>query len=557
VNPQNVEFEAFGTHEAAMEQKFVSFEDAVSKLNISSERLNELRESGTLRAYRDGSSWKFRADEIDQMAADGIPDIPPPSDISLIDPSELVDAEPLPDFDLDDDFGLAELPDLELDEPRAVEPDESAMDLRMADTDAVSAGSELELAAGLEDTVTAGASDLSLDMPEEPSDPSDSILLSEEELGESVTGSLSTIIGRKELDLPDADLELELADDVMDEEDTKLSSSSGASDVLSSQVAGSGVLDEMEDLSDAKKAFKDLDELEIDLAAESSLALNPADVADVKAKGKSLTKPKGDSDLKLGDDDEVGDEGNMGSTDVPLEELAGVGSGLDEVGSDAELELAGDDDLILADAGGSDITLDSGDSGINLLPSDSGLALDDIPLDVGGSAILSSLSLEGSDPEISLLGGDSNLAAKSGADLQTDDDFQLTPLSEGGLDDGDSSSQVIALDADLGGFDGGAGLMEEGFPAEADEGVVLSEDFGEAPAGELGMGTYAVPVVVAPGAEAQYGPGAIALLSVCALFLTFCGLMMLDMIRNIWSWEEPYALNSSLLDAILGMIGLR
>jgi hypothetical protein len=538
-----------------MEQKFVSFEEALSKLNISPERLNGLRENNALRSYRDGASWKFRADEIDKFASDGIPDLPPPSDISLIDSSELVDAEPLDDFNLDEDLGLglADLAELELEDERTPEPDQSAMDLKLSDTDAMSAGSELELAAGLEDTVTASGSDLSLDLPDDGSDPTDSILLSEEELGESV-GSLSTIIGRKELDLPDADLEL--ADDVTDEEDTKLSASSGASDVLSSQVAGSGVLDEMEDLSDAKKAFKDLDELEIDLAAESSLALNPADVADVKAKGKSLTT-KGDSDLKLGDDEEVGDENNMGSTDVPLEELAAVGTAAEDDG-DMELELAGDDDLILSDAGGSDITLDSGDSGINLIsPSDSGLALDDIPLDVGGSAILSSLSLEGSDPEISLLGGDSKVGPASGAALQTDDDFQLTPLSEGGLDDGDSSSQVIALDADLGGFEGGAGLLDEGFPAEADEGVVLSEDFAEAPGeGGFGMDPYATPVVAGVGAEAQYGPGAIALLTCCGLFMALGSFMMIDMIRNIWSWEENYAVNSSLLDALLGMFGL-
>jgi hypothetical protein len=539
-----------------MEQKFVSFEEAISKLNISAERLNELRESNALRSYRDGSSWKFRADEIDKFVSDGIPDLPPPSDISLIDSSELVDAEPLDDFNLDEDLGLglADLAELELDDNGTPEPDQSAMDLKLSDTDAMSAGSELELA-GLEDTVTASGSDLSLDLPEDGSDPTDSILLSEEELGESV-GSLSTIIGRKELDLPDADLEF--ADDVTDEEDTKLSSSSGASDVLSAQVAGSGVLDEMEDLSDAKKAFKDLEEVELDLAAESSLALNPADVADVKAKGKSLTT-KGDSDLKLGDDEEVGDEGNMGSTDVPLEELAAVGTAADGDDGDMELELAGDDDLILADAGGSDITLDSGDSGINLIsPSDSGLALDDIPLDVGGSAILSSLSLEGSDPEISLLGGDSNAAAASGAALQTDDDFQLTPLSEGGLDDGDSSSQVIALDADLGGFAdaGNAGLLDDGFPAD-DEGVVLTEDFAEAPGdGGFGMDPYAAPVAVGSAAEVQYGPGAIALLTCCGLFMALGSFMMIDMIRNIWSWDENYAVNSSLLDALLGMFGL-
>jgi hypothetical protein len=536
--------------------QFVNFEDALKKLGISAEQLNELRESNMLRAYRDGSSWKFRGDEIERMATEGVPDLPPPSDISLVDPSELVDAEPLPDFDLGDDLGLADLPELDLDSPSTGEPDESAIDIRMTDTDAISAGSELELA-GLEDTVTANASDISLDALEEPSDPTDSILLSEEELGESVTGSLSTIIGRKELDLPDADLELEL-DDVTDEEDTKLSYSSGASDVLSTKVSGSGVLDEMEDLSDAKKAFKDLEELEIDLAAESSLALNPADVADAKQKVEKLLTSKPDSDLLLGDDVEVGDENNMGSTDVPLEDLGKL-EVAESDDADAELELAGDDDLILADAGGSDITLDSGDSGINLIsPSDSGLALDDIPLDVGGSAILSSLSLEGSDPEFSLLGSDVGAGAvgASTSGLQTDDDFQLTPLSEGGLDDGDSSSQVIALDADLGGFEGGAGLLEDGFPAEPDEGVVLTEEFGEAPV-DMGMAyAGAGPVMVPVGEGIRFDGITMAFLTICTLFLILGGLMALDMLRNVWSWNDNLAINSSLMDAILGALGM-
>ena len=116
---------------------------------------------------------------------------------------------------------------------------------------------------------------------------------------------------------------------------------------------------------------------------------------------------------------------------------------------------------MLAEAGGSDITLDSGDSGINLIdPSDSGLALDDIPLEMGGSAILESLSLGGQGRTPSSRSSAATLAWRQTSrspTLQTDDDFRLTPLGDGD-DDGDSSSQVIALDAgmdDLGAGDAG------------------------------------------------------------------------------------------------------
>ena len=78
-----------------MEQKFISFEAAIEKLGISSDRLNELRERGALRAYRDGASWKFRSEEIEAMVQGGIPEPPPPSDIGLIRDEDLVKAVPL------------------------------------------------------------------------------------------------------------------------------------------------------------------------------------------------------------------------------------------------------------------------------------------------------------------------------------------------------------------------------------------------------------------------------------------------------------------------------
>ncbi|HYO26162.1 MAG TPA: helix-turn-helix domain-containing protein, partial [Lacipirellulaceae bacterium] len=87
-----------------MDQKFVKFEEALEMLGISAERLNQLREDNELRAYRDGASWKFRADEIDRLVTDGVPDPPPPSDISLIDRDEMVDSSPLeslPELDAD------------------------------------------------------------------------------------------------------------------------------------------------------------------------------------------------------------------------------------------------------------------------------------------------------------------------------------------------------------------------------------------------------------------------------------------------------------------------
>ncbi len=520
-----------------MEQKFVSFEDAIEKLGISAERLHALREGGELRAYRDGKSWKFRTDEIQGMVDSGVPEPSPPSDVGLVSREELVEAAPIDVDDNDSDLSLVSEEELEQAEasPPAKSAEKSDLDLELEldDTDSVPGGSELE-PDGLEDTVTAGSSDIDLDLELPEAGPSDSILLSEETLGESVSGPKSTIIGKDKLGSADDDLELALDDDDGDV----------TADVLSSQVAGSGVLDDVEK-KPGSSAFEGLEEL--DLAEESSPALAPEKAAE------GATPPEA-SDLQL-DDLELEGGSNMGSTDVPvLEDAAG-----DATGSGSELELASSDDLLASDSGGSDLTLDSGDSGINLIsPSDSGLALDDIPLEMGGSAILSSLSLEGSDPDISLIGDE---AAASGdapiAELQTDDDFQLTPLSEGANDDGDSSSQVIELDADMGGdLEGGmedfgdAAVLDEGDFAEEEGDVVLSEDFAETPGDDLDMG-YA-PGPAAATIDRSYSMLNILGLGSSALLLLLGGTMMLDMMRNIWSWNEPYTLNSSLMDAILG-----
>jgi hypothetical protein len=515
-----------------MEQKFVKFEEAVDKLGITAERLNQLREDGELRAYRDGGSWKFRADEIDRLASDGLPEPSPPSDIGLVDPKDLVDAEPLKGLDDLEELSLAEEDELSL------------------------GGSELELAPDQEDTVTAGASDAALNIHsevDEGSDPSDSILLSEEALGESAHAP-STIIGRSEIE--GADLELVTEEDDVAAGASDVALSAGASNVLSAGVAGSGVLDDLEKESGATSAFENLEELEIDLAAESSRILKPEDIAEAKPKGNLAQKqtPEGDSDLTL-DDGLLADDD--GTDPVPEEIRSSTAKAKKAEGPTSDLELATDeDDFVLAEAGGSDITLDSGDSGINLIsPSDSGLALDDIPLEIGGSAILESLSLGDKGPatsDLSLVGSDPRLGRDEPlAKLQTDDDFRLTPLGDKD-DDGDSSSQVIPVDADLGDMGAGdGGILGDDAFAE-DDGVVLAEDYG--PAGEVIM---APAYATAARAEGEYSVWNIVGLGSCMLLLLFAVVLMLDMVRNIWSWDANLALNDSLLDSLLGLFGLQ
>src|SRR3954468_12604629 len=72
------------TTRARMVQRLTSLDEAATQLGITTDRLNALREAGKVRAYRDGASWKFRSEDIEKFAAEGIPAIEAsPSDLAL------------------------------------------------------------------------------------------------------------------------------------------------------------------------------------------------------------------------------------------------------------------------------------------------------------------------------------------------------------------------------------------------------------------------------------------------------------------------------------------
>lgn len=171
---------------------------------------------------------------------------------------------------------------------------------------------------------------------------------------------------------------------------------------------------------------------------------------------------------------------------------------------------------------GSDVTRNIGGSGINLLdPKDSGMQLEE--LDLSGASGISRL---GSDQE-----------------LKGDDDFLLTPLSEQTDDSSDSGSQVIALDGDFG-EDATATLLAGDVPGLS--AALEQGGFGtRGNAAMMGGGIAMVP-------EAKFGVGSIITLGLCAVVMAFTGVMMFDVVRNMWSWHEPLSVDSTLMDMILG-----
>ena len=70
-------------------------------------------------------------------------------------------------------------------------------------------------------------------------------------------------------------------------------------------------------------------------------------------------------------------------------------------------------------------------------------------------------------------------------------------------------------------------------------------------------GGAASPLMPAPMTvpEAPYSIWNVLSLALCFIFLSLTGMMMFDLLRNMWSWDQSYALNSSIMDGLINMIG--
>jgi excisionase family DNA binding protein len=237
----------------------------------------------------------------------------------------------------------------------------------------------------------------------------------------------------------------------------------------------------------------------------------------------------------------------------------------DALSDDDDLVIADDDDDLVLAGGGSDISI-AGDSGINLMsPSDSGLSLESEPLDLAGSSI-SALDLGGDDVLSPSSGGS---GSGSLVDFQADEEFQLSPSGVGIDVDDDSGSQVIEVEdsaAFVGDVDFGDGAFGGAEPmageAMLEESGVLAEDalVAEEAMMDQGMGIQSGSPAAAMGGvpmayETPFSVWQVVVLASILILMSLCGMLMTDLMRNLWTYSEPSAPVSSLTDALISMIG--
>ena len=218
----------------------------------------------------------------------------------------------------------------------------------------------------------------------------------------------------------------------------------------------------------------------------------------------------------------------VGSIDDDDDLLLAAGDAAEPVRSASDALGPDDDSMVLEDLDESSV-LSSSDSGVNLAPDDSGVNLEGASpssFDMG-SAVIDDSGLMSFEEGGSVPFGESS--------IQPTDDFLLTAAPGSEVDE-ESSSQVIALDEQGGGFDSGVNQLGGAFPA-ADLG-----GFG-GPAlmdqGSLDPGGYAAPapsamgqptVIVSGPAEKPYSIFSVLGLLLTIGFMVPSALLMVDLI---------------------------
>ncbi|MDE0939714.1 MAG: hypothetical protein OSA43_07145 [Pirellulales bacterium] len=382
---------------------------------------------------------------------------------------------------------------------------------------------KLEDVERLKTSMDAGGSELDLDDPDDPlakPDIPDSILLSEVELGGMGPVGSSTVIGQSASnDLSDEEFRVTV--EALDSSDIQLASDSlilgdsdaePSSDVLGSETAGS--------VADAGS--------EIQLTGSDSPNLE-LDLSD------SGTTSKQDSNIALGE------------SEIALRDSDTASSSSD----DSEINITDEEDGVLVLGGAGSDVIGASDSGISLNdPADSGISLEASDVGLGGSVISSDDSLLLGEEDF-LSANDAGAEGNSPSQLQQDDDFLLTPLEDALTDDSESSSQVIALDDPDSGFDpSSATVMEPGGDVDL---AMLGADEGDA-ATLIQSDPESIIVQQQPALpELPYSGWNLLSLFLCITLLALSGMLIYDLVRQVWSWEGIHPVNSGLMDAIIGM----
>lgn len=546
-----------------MANKYITQDEAATRLGVRNDELNKYRESGQLRGFADRGTWKYKEEDIDEFkrrrAADSDPEVP-------------------------------------------------------------LSGLSASVLAGDDDVVSSQPTVIRKGGGAHPSD-SDVRLVYDETIRESLSGEVPLPVLPS---LHDSDSDVRLISDSVvrgkgrnSDSDVKIVGAESDSDI---RLAPSGIGSDSDvklvgDSSKSRgRAPSDSDVKLIGDAPSARGGFKPADAnmpLELSDDGSGVSIFHDESGIGLGDEDDPGR--TLSGSGISLEKLVDSGislesrdsgislerhlatpdSGLALEGSDSGLTLESpgsairlsesDSGLVLEDAGDSGLALEPGDSGISLAsPSDSGISLADSGSGMRLGAADSGLSLENTAQTIPMLGADEDeetgdrtqveIPQFSGGD---DTEFEFGGTGAGGgkdvtsvimFDDEeevDDRSQTVVKKKDEEEDEFDVDDFEEDLEVTAD---VIGEDdelddegmFDDEEGDGLGgdeedelAGAGAARYVEAPPAEW----GVLAFLGLFAStgLLVACGVVMFDLVRAMWGWSEPGVVSSTIIDQIGGL----
>lgn len=473
-----------------MARKFVDLEEAATMLGITPDTLNEMRERREVFGYRDGGAWKFKAEDIERLAADRA---------ASVEEGEYAELDEDPDSIL-------------LSEVELGQSDES--------TSSTIIGGR----ASLKDPAD---NDIQIAQPKHDSDVNlDSALASGSEGGSDVLQAGSGVspmfdeLDTLDLEMPSA-ADSGIASNVFTDAPSGSGGGSKAGSGTGSQAgSGAGSKAGTSDVMLGSDALS-LEGSSLAFGSEEELALGEAsglELSDSKGGGSDIDLTGDlDDDLVLGGSSHS-DLSRSGDSGISLLDPADSGLSLEsaplELGGSAveSLEL-GEDDMLLSD----EPTPKSGPKAAPVAAQQE--SEDDFlltPLEEAG--------IEESDSGSQVIALDSEvefesaaMSGVSGAGLESQSDL-------GGLLEEDLGEGLGAAPAPIAGRAAVAGRMTA--------------------AGSVGAGVLQAP-------EPAYSGWNVASLVMCGLLLMLSGMFMYDLMRNMWSWSGPYSVNSSMMDMVM------
>ena len=571
-------------------KKYLSLDEAAQQLGLRNEDLNRLREKGEVRGFADRGTWKFKVEDIEELArsrqADSSPEVPMYIDSEPDDAPEGDDplaflGDPDSAFAMGgdsamvlDDEGEADDPTvirksrdpmsssdsdvrLVFDEPMIIGPSDSGP-MKMMESD-----SDVRLVGNL---VPELDSDSDVKLVGDLDSDSDVKLVGEETISDiSLSRSVSSQKGSDSdirLVPPESDSDVKVVSAEPDSDsDVKLVSplSDSDSDVkLVSPETGSD--------SDVK-VIQGLDTSDSDVqllgAADSSIALDfepdDSESASVLSEESGIALG-GDSAMMLATESGFTLEGPSDSG-IALTAESDEGITLDTGSHDSGISLVDDSDISLAhhDSG---ISLSLGDSGISLESvGDSGISLDDSQ-DFGGTIPMMDVAKDLDNVpetkfEIPAMKDDSAFELRIDDEGNSGESTQVLNLQDSGeatLDDAVFDVDDGDADMDMGGDDD-LEVSDDAF-ADDDEDMEDMEVFGaddDAFAGDDGGAARPMRAGVGVAYEHEWSGWTVAGLGASTVILSLCMFLMFDLVKTMWVSQPGTPVASALLEALGGM----